>query len=314
MKLDPARRRSLRLLARLGAGQCWVGPVAHAAGPGPSRELRIITSPDGASGAQILQALRLRYPALVVEADPLVLEARKGPAMTVSIGPAALRRALEAGSRNPLVSVLTSSQTYRRLLAQDVVSDRSGITAIYAEASPLAQLQLIAAIFERRITVGVLLSDASAYLERLLRQAAASVGLDLLVEQLAASSDVARSLTRLRGAHVLLAVPDSTLYTPETLRVLLESTYRRGMPVVGFSSATVVAGTLATAYCAVDDVVADLVELIEGTGASGSAPLPEPRFPQYWRVIVNENVARSLGMPMSDKVRQLGKQPPGRPR
>ncbi|CAH0350856.1 hypothetical protein AQB9606_01783 [Aquabacterium sp. CECT 9606] len=256
----------------------------------------------------------MRYPALVVEADPLVLEARKGPAMTVSIGPAALRRALEAGSRNPLVSVLTSSQTYRRLLAQDVVSDRSGITAIYAEASPLAQLQLIAAIFERRITVGVLLSDASAYLERLLRQAAASVGLDLLVEQLAASSDVARSLTRLRGAHVLLAVPDSTLYTPETLRVLLESTYRRGMPVVGFSSATVVAGTLATAYCAVDDVVADLVELIEGTGASGSAPLPEPRFPQYWRVIVNENVARSLGMPMSDKVRQLGKQPPGRPR
>jgi putative ABC transport system substrate-binding protein len=210
------------------------------------------------------------------------------------------------------VSVLTSSQADRQLVALDVGRDRSTVTAIYAEASPMAQLQLIAAIFESRITVAVLLSDASAYLERPLRQAAASVGLDLLVEHLAPSDDVARSLTRLRGAQVLLAVPDSTLYTPDTLRVLLESTYRRGMPVVGFSSATVVAGTRATAYCAVDDVVADLVEVIEGSAVAG--PMPEPRFPQYWRVIVNESVARSLGVPMSDRVRQLGNQPPGRAR
>lgn len=316
MKTDANRRHSLRLLAGVGVGHWCVGPLANAGvtAPGAPRELRIITNPEAASARQILQALKLRYPALVADADPSAFEARKTLAMTVSIGPMALRRALEAGLKSPLVSVLTSSQAYRQLVAQDAGRERHTVTAIYAEASPLAQLQLISAIFESRVTVGVLLSDASAYLERPLRQAAASVGLDLLVEYLSPSVDVARSLTRLRGAQVLLAVPDSTLYTPDTLRALLESTYRRGMPVVGFSSATVAAGTLATAYCAVDDVVADLVELIEGTGVLGSAPLPEPRFPQYWRVVVNESVARSLGVPMSDRVRQLGKQAPGRPR
>ena len=316
MSTDITRRHSLRLLAGVGAGHWCFGPEANAAvtPSGAPRELRIITNPDAASARQILQALKLRYPALVADADPLAFEARKTLAMTVSIGPMALRRTLEAGLKGPLVSVLTSSQAYRQLMAQDAGRERNTVTAIYAEASPLAQLQLISTIFESRVTVGVLLSDASAYLERPLRQAAASVGLDLLVEYLAPSADVARSLIRFRSAQVLLAVPDSTLYTPDTLRALLESTYRRGMPVVGFSSATVAAGTLATAYCAVDDVVADLVELIDGTGVLGSAPLPEPRFPQYWRVVVNENVARSLGVPMSDRVRQLGKQAPGRPR
>lgn len=314
MKPDASRRHALRLLTGLGVGHGLVGPAAHAAGPSPLRELRVITNPEAASGRQILQALKARYPTLVAEADPLAFDARKNPAVTVSIGPVALRRTLAAGLKNPLVSVMTSSQAYRQLVAQDLGRDRSTVTAIYAEASPLAQLQLIAAIFESRITVAVLLSDASAYLERPLRQAASSLDLDLLVAHLAPSADAARSLTRLRGAQVLLAVPDSTLYTPDTLRAVLESTYRRGMPVLGFSSATVAAGTLATAYCAVDDVVADLVELIESGGLLGSAPLPEPRFPQYWRVIVNESVARSLGVPMSDKVRQLGNQPPGRAR
>ncbi|RZL02900.1 MAG: hypothetical protein EOP36_07080 [Rubrivivax sp.] len=315
MKPDTSRRQSLRLLAGVGAGHWWLGPLASAATAVPTRELRVITHPDAASGRQILQALKLRYPALVAEADPLAADARKSPVMTVSIGPVALRRSLEAGLRSPLVSVLTSSQTYRHLVAQDPGRERNSVTAVYAEASPLAQLQLISAIFETRVTVGVLLSEASAYLERPLRQAAAGVGLDLLVEHLAPSADVPRSLTRLRGAQVLLAVPDSTLYTPDTLRGLLESTYRRGMPVVGFSSATVLAGTLATAYCAVDDVVADLVDLIEGhAGAAGGGPLPEPRFPQYWRVIVNESVARSLGVPMSDRVRQMGNPATGRTR
>jgi ABC-type uncharacterized transport system substrate-binding protein len=129
-----------------------------------------------------------------------------------------------------------------------------------------------------------------------------------VVERVAPSVDVVRSLTRLRGVQVLLAVPDNVLYTPDTLRAILESTYRRGMPVIGFSSATVAAGTLATAYCAIDDVVADLADLLDGPGEV----LPEPRFPQYWRVVVNDSVARSLGVPLSERILRLGNKPAGR--
>lgn len=292
----------------------WVGGhlgglgAAVAAGPGMAREVRLIMEPESAVGRQILQALKPRHAAALLEADP----AARAAATHVAVGPAALRRALEMELKGPLVSTLTSSQTYRQLLPADGgARDRSAVTGLFADAPPSAQLQLIATIFESRVAVGVLLSEASAYLEKPLRQAAAHLGIELLLERIAPSSDVVRSLTRLRGAQVLLAVPDSTLYTPDSLRAILESTYRRGMPVVGFSSATVNAGTLATAYCAVDDVITDLLDLLDGLGTPGSA-LPEPRFPTHWRVVVNDSVARSLGVPITDKVLNLGKPQPGR--
>ncbi|MDI1260968.1 hypothetical protein [Aquabacterium sp.] len=312
MTPDPVRRHSLRILAGLGCVPCLCGRSLHAA-TGAPRELRIVMGPEATSGRQIQQALKLRYPGLVVEAE--LADARRSAAavMQLAIGSAGLRRALDTGLKGPLISVLASSQAYRQLLAQDTGRERASVTAIHAEASPLAQLQLISAIFEGRATVGVLLSDASAYLERALRQAATSTGMDLLVERVAPSADVVRSLTRLRGVQVLLAVPDNVLYTPDTLRSILESTYRRGMPVVGFSAATVAAGTLATAYCAIDDVVADLVDLLDPLMSQAVAEaLPEPRFPHYWRVVVNDSVARSLGVPLNERILRLGNRPPGR--
>ncbi|WP_152606564.1 hypothetical protein [Aquabacterium sp. NJ1] len=299
--ITPMRRRVLALLLGLGA----VPRLAMSA----NKELRIVTAADPSAQRQMLQALRLRYPALLAESDPAVWDAHKNAGPVVTLGPAALRRALNADLRSPLISVLTSSQTYRRLAAN---LPREAATAIYADASPSAQLQLIAALFERKVTVGVLLSDASAYLEKALRQAAQQYALEILIAKTDPNHDPVRALNGLAGAQVLLAVPDSMLYTPDTLRAVLESTYRRGMPVVGFSAATVAAGTLASAYPDVDDIVADLADLIEGLGTSGNDALPEPRFPHYWRVAVNENVARSLGIAITDKVRALGVHPPGR--
>lgn len=275
-----------------------------------NKELRVITAPDPAAQRQILHALRARFPMLLAETDPAVWGPRKTTGPVVALGPAALRRALDADLQAPLLSLLTSSQSYRRLLAS--VPREANATAIYAEASPSAQLQLISNLFERKITTGVMLSDATAYLEKSLRQAAQQFGLEILIVKAAASQDPARALNALSGAQVLLAVPDSTLYTSDTLRAILESTYRRGMPVVGFSAATVAAGTLASAYPDVDDVVADLADLIDGLGALGNDSLPEPRFPRYWRVAINENVARSMGIVITDKIRALGVHPPGR--
>ena len=297
-------RRSVLALLCLG----WVPTVGRTA----VRELRVITAPDSTSQRPILQALTARYPSLVTEAAPSATEARRTQGTIVALGPIALRHALASELKGPVIATLTSSQTYRRLTAA-APPDAPPVTAIYADASPLAQLQLIAALFERRVTVGVLLSDASAYLEKPLRQAAALTGLDLLFEKLEPSGNIVRALNRLSGAQVLLAVPDNSLYTPETLRSVLESTYRQGLPVIGFSAATVAAGTLATAYSDTDDVVTDLAELLDTLGTPSSGALAEPRFPRYWRVSVNSSVARSLGMAITEKVLNLGNRASGRP-
>jgi putative ABC transport system substrate-binding protein len=274
-----------------------------------TRELKVITAPDPAAQRPLLQALRQRYPGMQADADPAILDVRRH-ALCLALGPQALRRALEADAHPPLMAALTSSQAYRRQLAA-ANRDAAGVTALFAEASPSAQMQLIAALFERRVVVGALLSDGSAHLEKPLRQAAQVAGLDIQLSQATSGQDAVRAINALNAAQVLLAVPDGTLYTPDTLRAVLESTYRKGLPVIGFSAATVTAGTLACAHADLDDVAADLIDMIDGWPA-GSAPLPEARYPRYWRVAINDNVARSLGLTVSDKVRNLGLRPPGR--
>lgn len=303
------RRQALRMLT----AWCCASHASASTTASP-RELRVVTAADSASSRQLLQALKLRYANVQADADPAVLEARKGPGICVAAGPAALRRALSADVKSPLISVLTSSQVFRQIIGQDGLPQREkgSFSALFADTAPATQMQLIAAIFDNRVTVGVLLSDASAYLEKPLRQAAAQSGVDLVLEHVAATTDVVRSLTRLRGAQVLLAVPDATLYSPDTLRAILESTYRRSMPVIGFSAATVAAGTLATAYPTIDDVAADLSELIDSLPGSGNVVLPEARHPRYWRVSVNDSVARSLGVTISEKVINMGNYPTGK--
>lgn len=306
---DTARREMLRAL--LGA---WAltGSGLPASSHAATKELRVLTATDPNAQRPILQALRSRFPSLDADTDPSAFDTRHaiaGP--LVALGPSALKRALETELHGPLISIFSSSQTYRRLLAAGSSRNHGNVTALYSDASPLAQMQLIAALFERRITVGVLLSDASGYLEKPLRQAANQMGVELQIERPEPGQDPVRAINALGGAQVLLAVPDSTLYTPETLRAILESTYRRGLPVIGFSSATVGAGTLATAYPDVDDVVADLADLLDALPASqqGGGTLPEPRYPRYWRVAINDNVARSLGIIITDKARALGVRP-----
>jgi len=279
---QPTRRAWMRAVV----SACIWAPLAARSNV---KELRVLTGPDTTPWRPLLQALRQRLPNMVVDSEVSALEPHRGGSPWLALGPQALRRALNDDVRAPVISALTSRQ-----------------------ASPAAQMQLIAALFERRVTVGILLSEASAYLERPLRQAAQAAGLDAQLLLTSAGQDPVRAINNLTSVNVLLAVPDGTLYTPDALRAVLESTYRRGLPVIGFSAATVAAGTLACAHADLDDMAADLLDLLDGLPSSGS-PLPEARYPKYWRVAINDNVARSLGLAVSDKVRALGARPTGRP-
>ncbi len=304
----PPHQSTRRAWMRAVVSACIWAPLASRSNV---KELRVLNGPDATPWRPLLQALKQRLPNVVVDSEVSALEPHRGGSPWLALGPQALRRALSGDVHAPVISALTSSQAYRRMV-QASPRDPGLSTAIYAEASPAAQMQLIAALFERRVTVGILLSEASAYLERPLRQAAQAAGLDAQLMLTNAGQDPVRAINNLPTVNVLLAVPDGTLYTPDALRAVLESTYRRGLPVIGFSAATVAAGTLACAHADLDDLAADLWDLLDGLPPSG-APLPEARYPKYWRVAINDNVARSLGLTVSDKVRALGTRPTGRP-
>lgn len=304
---------NLRSISRRRALGLAVGVIAWARHVGAAQRLEIRAIIGAASPAmrQIVEALRARYVGIAIATDVQTLAHRRGTAVYLAIGPAALQAALDANLSAPIVGLFVSSQTFRKLITSANARQRASVTAIYAEASPEAQLQLVKAMYEHRVSVGVLLTETTADQENLLKRVVRKLDLDLQVRRASAGSNVLRELAHLSGTTVLLAIPDSSLYTAESLPGILESTYRRGQPVVGFSPALVAAGTLAAAYASLDDVLAHLDQVLAEIDAGR---LPDPQYPVYWRVTVNDSVARSLNIVLSSEVRGLGSFPSARPR
>lgn len=293
------RRRSLFALAFAGSSS---GPSRSQAAT--RHDLRVVTGPPSQHQADVLTALRSRFERVLADADPRALLRGARPTAYVALGAEALQAALGAPLDAPVVSLFASRQAFERATRQG--SPNPGATAIHAEPSPDQQMRLIASLYKRQVVVGMLISPQAAQLEPLLRQAASDNGLRLQAVHVEPGAGLTRSLNRLGSVTVLLIQPDSTLFTQASLRELLESTYRRRLPVIGFSAELVRAGTLASAHSSIDDTLEQLGRLLDPIAAG---QLPPPRYPSYWRVAVNDNVARSLDIVVDDETRRLGARP-----
>lgn len=278
----------------------WCAPARLLAA---NAELRILTQPPHDASHPIVEALRRRFPSALVSDDARAQAAPGRSVVHLAVGPAALQAALEAELAGPLVSAFVSSQAFQRMTA--AVEPRRGrqVTAVFAEVAPAAQMQLIRQLYRRRVTVGVLLSPSTRALQPLIERAAKAADLGVAFEMVEPGANPVRSLAALGAASVLLTVPDPELYNPQVTRAVLESTYRRRQGVIGFSRAMVAVGTLAAAYTTIDDVVAQLDTMVEALAAGQTV---EPQYPLYWRVAVNDSVARSLDVIVDASVRGLG--------
>ena len=273
-----------------------------------SVQLRVLLGDNSATSNAIAAAIERRHPAALISADLAAFASRRGPgAVYVAIGPAALASAARWETAQPLLSMFVSGQSFARLTGgDDQRLRRRLITAIYAEAGPLAQMQLIKAIYRRRVTVGVLLSPVTMHLSDALQMAARTVGLDMQIRTVHAGQNALHALADMADINVLLSVPDREIYSPDSFRAILESTYRRGQAVIGFSTDMVAAGALAAAYSEIEDMVAQMGEVIDVL-ATGRFVLPQ--HPSFWRVALNDSVARSLHLVIEPGIRSLGTLP-----
>lgn len=301
-RLAAAAGPSRRDLLRLACGMV----VAASAGAQPRSELRILLAAQTAQREAVVRALRARWAAASEFSDiSAAARGRPAPLAYVAVGAPALQQALANALDAPLIALLVSRQTYGRLVEQSARPPR-GVTALFAESSPAQQMRTIAAVMRRPVTVGALASSQSSYTEASIKAAADATGLSATVKAYDPAIGLSRNLLRLAAADAILIYPDSEIYTPDSLRELLESTYRRRQPVFGFSEALVKAGTLASAFSSADDLAAQVVELL---GPVTEGRLPAPQYPRYWHVAINESVARSLDIVVDAAARNLGDRP-----
>lgn len=265
-------------------------------------ELRVLAPDDSPAARRVLDALRAAFPSLVVVKDCGAGECRAPDGLTLLLGPSALR----AAARDPIPGVSLSIFASSEAVAASGLLGRKGFTAIYSDPAPQQQLRFVRLLYGRSVRVGVLLSPATEALKRTLQDAATQEGLVLDAERLEPGENPIRALNRLHEVSAVLAVPDGQVFNPQTLRAFIESSYRRDLPIIGYTASMVTAGALATTYADSDDVIAHLREVV---AACQMGRIPEPQFPKYWRVVVNDNVARSLNLSVSEPLRQLANRP-----
>ncbi|HEU4850520.1 MAG TPA: hypothetical protein VFT37_00035 [Telluria sp.] len=219
--------------------------------------------------------------------------------VTIAIGPVALRRAVTQRQEGRVFSAYTSSQVLHQVVSE---SDQAFVSGIYAEPSPQDQLQLIALLYGRPVPVAAIVSSEAEFLS--------SLAPGLKLERLPAKGgDINRALNRVAQLPVLLAWPDRAVFNTENVRNILLSSYRRGQGVIGFSADMVSSGALATTYSNPEDINTQLAEMLAQYAATGSLGAPE--FPRYFRTAVNEGLARSLKVPVSDRARRFARRPRG---
>jgi hypothetical protein len=236
----------------------------------------------------------------------------------VAIGPAALREVAARRCDCVAIAAFTSSQVFRAIVGMLPPARAGAISAVYAEPAPSDQLRLASLLYRRPLAgsdsapagapngrplrVAAILGADTAFLRPALAEG------DVSVLDAAPGDDINRLLNRIDQADVLLALPDSAVYNTENFRNILLSTYRRKQGVIGFSGDMVKAGALATTYSDIEDINAQVAEIAASYVAGGE--LAAPQFPHYFRSAVNEGVARSLEVEVSDAVRRFARRAP----
>lgn len=296
--------RGLSALA-LAAGAACTVQAAHAGGVRQEHvdgyRFQIVTADDSELTRRIADDLGRRLVPVFAGFRTELAQQRR--MLYVAIGPAALREVAARRCDCVAIAAFTSSQVFRAIVDKLPPARAGAISAVYAEPAPADQLRLAAMLYRRSpLHVAAILGPDTAFL----KPALAGDGVDVL--DAAPDDDINRLLGRIDRADVLLALPDSAIYNTENFRNILLSTYRRKQGVIGFSSDMVKAGALATTYSDIEDIDAQVAEIAASYVAGDE--LAAPQFPRYFRTAVNEGVAGSLEVNVSDAVRRFARPAP----
>lgn len=290
--------------ARLARGLIALTLAANVATAAPTREqhvdgfrYQIVCADDSQVTQRIIDDLTRRLVPIFSKFRNELAQRRR--MLYVTIGPAALREVAARECDCVVISAFTSSQVVRAIQATLPPARAAAITAVYAEPAPSDQLRLVSRLYRRPVRIAAILGADTDFLKPALEAGGVTV------LEASANDDINRLLNQIAQAEVLLALPDSAVYNTENFRNILLSTYRHKQGVIGFSGDMVKAGALATTYSEVEDIDAQVADIAAGYVAGGE--LPPPQFPRYFRTVVNEGVARSLDVGVSDAARSFAR-------
>ncbi len=216
--------------------------------------------------------------------------------LVIAIGPTAFSRVRQVDRTANVLAVLVEKS-----FIQGYIDRFPGqIGAVYYDVPLLRQALTGKAILPQATKIALLATTESAEIyERLVDQLPAhSLGARVFIAD--SEEQLIPALNRaLSYGDFLLAGPDNTIYNPRNIKHILLTAYRRNKILIGPSQGYVKAGSLASSYTPFTVMADQASEQLLAFVDSGAFPTPE--YPDEYRVEVNEQVGRSLNIPLPDR-------------
>ena len=237
--------------------------------------------------------------------------------LTMAVGPAAARAAVERPGQEPLVLAMLSRLEYETLKASSPALKRGDrrVGVLLRDPAMADQLALVNAVLPQKHRLGVVATPESEPLVRELQRAAqgANPAWDLRVEYAPDARSLANALRQVvPQSDALMVLPDLIGDNQAATLSVLRAAAGAGLPVFGASEGLVRSGGLAAAV-STPSQLAQQARLLgqkvasAGTGSGNSnAPLVEAATPATVRV--NATVARGLGLRLPEE-RELTDRP-----
>lgn len=303
-----------RLIANFVASACLCLMTYGSSWAAGTVSVWVALSESGGAHAEMAQALRAeldrthasRIDWQVAHWTQFV-SAKPEPQWVVAVGATAQRAMQDLFAADatppPLLSLLVPRFAFERIA--DPVRLRGGsLSAVFLDQPPTRQLDLIRLALPESRGVGMLVGIESKAHVIAFEKAARERGMNLVATQVETQGLFATLQSMLAEVDVLLAVPDPAIFNSQTAANILMATYRRQVPLVGFSPAYVKAGALLAVYSTPLQIGTRGGELLrQGLAAR---ILPPPQWPTDFVVSVNQDVARSLGFVLHGA--QIGEQ------
>jgi len=218
-----------------------------------------------------------------------------GGALVLTVGTRAAGQMMGQAPNRRYLHALISQVVYDRLHAGLAPSERRNHSAIYIDQPLPRMAQLLRVILPEVRSAGALLGPVSRTLRPALHQALAELGVALQTVELAEGERPGRALQLLAAeAKAILLLADPVVVNPRTAGTLIQGSYLRKLPLIGYSSALVKAGALAAVHSTPEQIGWQAAAAVAEWQRRGT--LPEPAHPERFSVSVNYQVARALGL------------------
>ena len=228
-----------------------------------------------------------------------LLEAEKHQ-LIIAVGSKATKTLLDANfNPPPILSILMPRYLANKL--RKLYPEKENWSSLLIDQPVERQFQLITSIIGKHQKTGVLIGPYTKDLKKTLQNNAQKSSHILTTEYVKDTEHLTSSLKKLtHKARILLTLPDPVIYNKNTIRGILLLSYRKKLPVIGFSKAYVKAGAIAAIYSQPYQISKQTTDIIQNFFKNGIFKHKE-YHPEDFSVALNKKVAHSLGIHLPEK-------------